>query len=112
MIEIKWGKRGEEYTNKGEAILLTTELYEDVISKIGDDYRKYELKFSLERRDLNMKGWVKSELKIEFDKERFNYIVKEDPNAIPSIERTIDFLDIGDKYKTLFRYAIEVVIQV
>lgn len=114
MVEIKWGKHGEKYVNEAGALLLTTELYEDVINKIGDDYRKYELKFSLQKRNLNMPGdnWIKSELKIEFDKERFKYIVKKDPNAISSIERTIGFLDIEDEYKSLFRYNIEVVIYV
>ena len=114
MIEIKWGKRGEEYANKDDAILLTTKLYEDVMSKIGDDYKKYELEISLQRRNLDVPGdnWIKSELKIKFDKERFNHIVKKDPNAIPSIERTIGFLDMKDKYKSLFRYNIEVVIYV
>lgn len=114
MIEIKWSENGEQHISKGDAILLITQLYKDTMNKLGDDYEYYELNISLQRRNRNMleDNWIKSELKIKYDKERLRYYGEEEPDATPTIERIIDVLDMEVKLQSLFRYNIEIVAHV
>ena len=111
VIKIKWDSNGEQHINKGDAILLITKLYQDTMNKLGDDYTDYELNISLQRRNRNMleDNWIKSELKIEYNKERSYFYDIEEPDAISMIGRIIDVLDMRYELQSLFRYNIEIV---